>query len=163
MFDLNKSIDTWCRSVYRYRFNQQERIEELKDHLYCKVEDLQQMGMTEEQAFLEAIEAMGPVNELVAEHAKNKPFLSRLFEASSDHPLLKAQERVSLMNEKKRAGLLIGISIVFAITMMISSSLIEDSGTSQTVTNILIAIWWIPFSFLVAGVSRKRRCAKSGS
>lgn len=163
MFNLEKSIDTWCQSVHRYKFNQYERIEELKDHLYCKIEALQQTGMPEEQAFAEAIKEMGTVSELAAEHAKNRHFLSKLFDVSSDHPLLKLQERTSLMNEKKRASLLIGISIVFAIAMMVSSSLIEDGGTSQTVTYILLAIWWIPFSFLSAAAGKRRRCAKSGS
>lgn len=158
MFDLAQSIDAWCQAVHRYRMNRVEHVEELKDHLYCKVEALQKGGMTDEQAFKEAIAQMGQVEELAAEHEKNRNFTTRLFDQISNY-----QERISHMNEKKRARLLIGISIVFAITMMLSSSLIEDGDTSQVVVNILIALWWIPFSILAVGVRRKTRCVKSSN
>ena len=52
------------------------------------------------------------------------------------------------MNLKKATYLNIGISILFAIAMVLSSYFLDGSDYEQTVTYLLIALWFIPFAFL---------------
>ena len=59
------------------------------------------------------------------------------------------------MNPKKAAFLIIIVSIAFAIAIVISSYLLADTGYSQTAMFILIAIWWIPFTYFIKMSKRK--------
>ena len=47
-----------------------------------------------------------------------------------------------------RAALLIVISLLFAGGILVSSALIDDPNTQTTVSNLLIAIWFVPFAYL---------------
>ena len=76
MFDLDKEIDAWCRSVRSNRWKQASSHAELKDHLHCEVERLSKEGVSEQQAFLAATERMGNVEDLRMENAKNRSLLS---------------------------------------------------------------------------------------
>ena len=53
------------------------------------------------------------------------------------------------MSSKKVAILQIGVALLFALAILLSSYFIDSSEQSQTVTTILIAIWFVPFSYLV--------------
>jgi hypothetical protein len=59
------------------------------------------------------------------------------------------------MNPKKAKSLLIIVSLIIAIAMIISSYFLADTGHSQTAVFILIAIWWIPFTYLTRVSKRK--------
>ena len=72
MFELDQAVDAWCRSIHTSAYNRNERLEELKDHLYCVVERFRTEGLSEQQAFSKATEHMGDVGMLAIEHAKNK-------------------------------------------------------------------------------------------
>lgn len=52
------------------------------------------------------------------------------------------------MNQKKAALVNIGISILFAAAIIVSAFLLKGTQYQQTVTWLLIAVWWIPFSWL---------------
>ena len=52
------------------------------------------------------------------------------------------------MNKKTKAYINIGISILFAAAILISSSIIEDKNNSNTMMYLLIAIWFVPYSYL---------------
>ena len=60
---------------------------------------------------------------------------------------------------------LILVSIVFAVAILISSRLLAGTGYGTTVTFLLIAAWWIPFSMLTAAeggttIRGELRCLK---
>jgi hypothetical protein len=76
MFDLDKEIDAWCRSVRSNGWKRASRNAELKDHLYCEVERLLEEGLSEKQAFLAATERMGNVEDLRLEYSKNRNLVS---------------------------------------------------------------------------------------
>jgi len=76
MFDLDKEIDAWCRSVLSNGWKRASSNTELKDHLYCEVERLLEEGLSEKQAFLAATERIGNVEDLRIEHAKNRSLSS---------------------------------------------------------------------------------------
>ena len=50
---------------------------------------------------------------------------------------------------------LIGFSLAFAGMILLSSLLLAGSPYRETVTFLLIAIWWVPFSYGIAKVSRQ--------
>ncbi len=80
MFDLDKEIHAWCRSIHSNGWKRASSNAELTDHLYCEVERLSEEGLSEKQAFLAATERMGNVEDLRLEHSKNR----NLFSALSD-------------------------------------------------------------------------------
>ncbi len=86
MFDLDKEIDAWCRSVRSNGWKRASSNAEFKDHLYCEVERLSEEGLSEKQAFLAATERMGNVEDLSLEYSKNRnlvPTFSDLLSANS--------------------------------------------------------------------------------
>lgn len=52
------------------------------------------------------------------------------------------------MTHRKTAILNIAVSILFAIAILVSSWLLQETEHSQTVHFLLIAAWWIPFTIL---------------
>ena len=58
------------------------------------------------------------------------------------------------MKPKKITILIIAVSLAFAGAIIASSYLLADTGYSQIATFVLIAIWWIPFVYLI-NLSRK--------
>lgn len=69
MFHLESEIHAWCQS---FRSRNHANVEELKDHLYCEIDQLTEQGLTEKQAFVIATERMGNPAELRKEYAKNR-------------------------------------------------------------------------------------------
>ena len=63
------------------------------------------------------------------------------------------------MNQIPIAVLNILVSLIFAMSILATSYLLADTQYRQTVTYLLIAIWWIPFSHFCCG--RPRGCAGS--
>ncbi len=61
------------------------------------------------------------------------------------------------MSSKKVAILQIGVALLFALAILLSSYFIDSSEQSQTVTTILIGIWFVPFSYLVKIESKNRK------
>ncbi len=52
------------------------------------------------------------------------------------------------MSLKKATFLNIGISIIFAVVMIFTTSFLDGSEYEQIVTFLWIALWFIPFSLL---------------
>jgi hypothetical protein len=80
MFDLDKEIHAWCRSIHSNGWKRASSNAELMDHLYCEVERLSEEGLSEKQAFLAATERLGNVEDLRIEHSKNRNLLSTFSE-----------------------------------------------------------------------------------
>lgn len=60
------------------------------------------------------------------------------------------------MDSRKAAFLNIVISIIFAVSIVVSNYLLDGTPHDQTVLYILIALWWIPFMLLsMAGVKEQ--------
>lgn len=54
------------------------------------------------------------------------------------------------MSPKRPTLSIIIVSLIFAIAILVSSYLFADTGYADTITYILIAIWFVPFAYLVA-------------
>ncbi len=53
------------------------------------------------------------------------------------------------MNSKRTTSSLIGMSLFFAAAMLISAIIFADSGASQTVRFLVVALWLVPFFYIV--------------
>ncbi len=65
------------------------------------------------------------------------------------------------MKAKKSSRSLIVISLIAAGAILLSSYLLADSDFSQTVTFLIIAVWFIPFTILsgrIASHKSKNEC-----
>jgi len=70
MFDLNREVDIWSRDFAGAKCGRNDRIEELKDHLFCEIEKNIREGLNAESAFLAATRRFGISDELKAEFQK---------------------------------------------------------------------------------------------
>lgn len=59
------------------------------------------------------------------------------------------------MDSKKAKLAMIFVSIFFALAMIISSYFIDDKDHATTVVFLLIAVWFVPFSYLSKQMKRK--------
>jgi hypothetical protein len=64
------------------------------------------------------------------------------------------------MSFKWLAFCLIVVSLVCAGTMIASGVWFADRGVSQVVSGLVIALWWIPFSYFGLRVSSHRQCRR---
>jgi len=53
------------------------------------------------------------------------------------------------MNPKNAHLYIILVSIVFTVVILIVSQLLADKSYAGTVTNLLIALWFIPFTYII--------------
>lgn len=60
------------------------------------------------------------------------------------------------MSKKKISALQIGIALLFAGAILLTSFLMNNTEQSGTATFLLISLWFIPFSYLVK-IGRKNR------
>lgn len=61
------------------------------------------------------------------------------------------------MTPRKAALFNLAIAVIFATTILLACWLLDDSKQSKSITYLLIATWWIPFSCLSAAGLRCRR------
>ncbi len=136
MRELDRKIDAWCRSVHPEGRRHEAKIEELKDHIHCVVEGLIKEGMSSKEAFLQATQQTGDVQELKNEHAKNNTLIDRLEKWSNQ------------MTPKKLALTQIVLALVAAGVMLAADAIVAGAEYEQTITYTILAIWFVPFMYL---------------
>ena len=152
MFDLTKAIDEWCEKVIAYSIWDADKVDELKDHLHCIIEEDIQSGTSPENAFKNATNAMGyPASKIEDSSGRVRivqtvcRLLNKIEGSPSDSPLI-------IMH-----------SIIWAAIMIALSILTNDSENNQSVLFILIAGWFASFVSL-GGTKRSAkqewRCLK---
>lgn len=156
MFNLEQEIQNYCQSVHENGLDQEERIEELKDHLYCEIERLvKNEDLSEQQAFYKAIEYTGNADDLKNEYSKNDTVYAILHEIARGK-ILKP------MNTKKAAVLQIVTALIFAASMIVLDYWIDHSQYavySESVRNWLLAAYMIPLFYLS---THERQCGWCG-
>jgi hypothetical protein len=135
MFDLESEMHAWCQSVLARGWNRAAGLDELKDHLYCEIERLSAEGLSEEQAFLTAIERMGNVAELRIEHSKNRNLAATLTDNMTRPTAIIAVLHLAL-------------GILFAATTIFADSVFEGTQHNEPIRNWLLVLYWVPFSIL---------------
>ncbi len=77
MFELDREVANWTSAAYADQCRRSDSLAELRDHLYCEIEQGRATGLTDEHAFAAAVAKIGPGVRLAAEHAKNRSWLGR--------------------------------------------------------------------------------------
>lgn len=72
MFRLDREVTNWCAKLAQRGSLGKAELEELKDHLLTEIEALQAHGASEEEAFRDAADRLGSVEDLVREYSKNR-------------------------------------------------------------------------------------------
>ncbi len=83
MFDLNEAVDRWSKDFAGSACGRTDRVDELRDHLFCEIEENVKQGLSEESAFLAATRRFGISEEMKNEFRKGRNISSILCE--SDH------------------------------------------------------------------------------
>ncbi len=140
MFDLEREIEQWCRTIIDCGCAREADLNELKDHLYCLVEEHRKQGHTEQDAFVEAIKQMGDTRLITDEYARNRTLLQKI--AAYDRKVQR-----SIMNRfsvKQLIWFLLGYSMFCALLMLMLAVYV-----GLAVFWIML-IWCIPFIITVA-------------
>ena len=147
-FDLDKAVQQWCELVLSNDSIKNKNIDELKDHLYCVIEDFISQGENLQQAFKQAIKKMGEIDMLSGEYEKNRTFLNKLcaFEYGTIGDRAKRPSNVKF--------LIIQQSILWAAAMIACSLIISDKQQAMSVVFIIL----LPLS-LVNVISLKTNSA----
>ena len=145
MFDLNTAIDEWCRTVVARNPGAADSLDELKDHVYCIVECLQQRGMDSQSAFRQATLRLGDPQDLLHEYAKNnswKTTLCQLLQRLED--IETTQLGKPPMKQQWKLAIIVN-SIAWAAAMISTAIVLTGTEQAGRVLMLLIAAWFISF------------------
>lgn len=161
MFDLENEVLSWSRAVHHSGPGHQERADELADHLLCEIACGMEQGLDPESAFQAAIRRLGEYEQLETEFGKNRGALewagTVVFALATCNVKRLRQE----LSPKQASGAVILVSLFFAGLMLVTAQWTKGSEHSEMVTPMLIAVWFVPYSLLIAaGASRGGRCHK---
>jgi hypothetical protein len=79
-----------------------------------------------------------------------------------DIDVAQARNQETDMKFNRYGVALIAVSLLAAAAMLLSANLIDERETSQTISLIIIAAWFIPFSYLSARSAKKGEDETSG-
>lgn len=149
MFNLDQAIEQWCESLDKRLTTDNNRIDELKDHLYCIVEHYQAQGLNEEQAFNKAQESFGDQAALSQEYAKNKSWKEALCAILNQRIDNEEVGEVTMENmRKKLTKAMISNSIIWAAAMIGSAIIVDDKSTQQSLSMMLIVLWFCSYTVI---------------
>ncbi len=147
MFDLEREIEQWCRTIIDCGCARETDLNELKDHLYCLVEEHRKQGQPEQDAFVDAIKQMGDTRLITDEYARNRTLLQKI--AAYDRKLERSitgrfRSITGRFSGKQLIGFLLGYSVFCALLMLLLAVYV-----GLAVIWIML-IWFIPFIITVA-------------
>lgn len=137
MFELNKAVDNWCNKVVAHNIWDANRIDELKDHVYCIIEEDMKAGASEQQAFEKATSAMGyPETQSSQQDASGRVRLvqgiCRVLTKIEGHP-------------SSDSPLIIAHAVIWACVMLAMAIVVKDSDVNDKVLMILTMGWFASF------------------
>ena len=140
MFELDKAVDRWSREFVGSSCGSGDRIEELKDHLYCEIEKNIEEGLPEEPAFLAATRRFGISEELKDEFRKGRSILSILREFDC--------HETELRHSNRRIAIFTLVFLVFFASLTFSLAIYFDgTGTFSKFTPWLYIIGTLPIVY----------------
>ena len=142
MFNLELAIHQWCVQVLASHALNTEKLAELKDHLYCEIEEQVAQGKSEQQAFNQAINSIGDAENLKAQFDINRSFFDKL--CAKDYGTLgefyhdsEAGERLLKIHKK----LQISQAILWAAALLASALIVKDNKEQAfNVTMLLVVL-----------------------
>jgi hypothetical protein len=133
MFHLEKQIDDWCKTAAAGHAGP-DAAAELKDHLYCEIEELRQQGFSEKDAFDAATRQLGDVGKLAAK---------KLCLPGNDKSTAMLLNGSKAMSPIKVALMMLVQSLVWAAVMILAASTLSGTDYGKQVFNYLFAGWFV--------------------
>lgn len=153
MFKLDNEIEAWCRTIIANKCAPGGVLDELKDHMYCLVEEFTQQGKSEEEAFLAAIKQMGDSKLITEEYSKNKNLLQKIAVYEN-----KMQRYLGNRFTARQLGVFqIAWALCCAGLMMLVSAISSNEGLKDSAINWMLLVWFIPF-VLAAAAPQTSKC-----
>lgn len=142
MFNLDLAIHQWCARVLHNHSITSNKIDELKDHLYCAIEAGQTNGLSEEQAFDQAIEQIGRDETLKESFDMNLSITEKMcaFEYGKISDFSTPLEGEKLMKIYQR--LILSNSILWAAAILVTALMtrgMEDKPDSLIMLLVILA------------------------
>jgi hypothetical protein len=138
MFDLDNAVENWCNKVVSHNIWDADKIDELKDHLYCIIEQDVNSGTDEKLAFEKATSDLGyPEAEIKASSGRAK-IIQRICRV-----LNKIEG-----NSSSDSPLVIGHAIIWASVMLAMALVVKDKDANGAVLLILLLGWFASFTIL---------------
>jgi len=151
MFDLNREVDSWSREFAGTKCGRNDRVEELKDHLFCEIEKNIEEGLNPESAFLAATRRFGISEELKAEFQKGVGITPLLCEYG--------EEPFGLSTKQIAAATGLYLVLFAAFTFGLAY-LLRGRTTYEYLTPVLYILSLLPVIFVVSSQKRiKAECA----
>lgn len=138
MFNLEQAIDAWCTTVVQHKLWDADKLDELKDHLYCVIEHEISKGSNEQQAFKKATTDMGYEVSQTNDAASRATVLQgicRLLNKLENHP-------------NHDAPVMIAHSLIWAAMMLAIALVVDDKQANQSILLILLSGWFASFTAL---------------
>lgn len=138
MFDLDNAVENWCNKVVSHNIWDADKIDELKDHLYCIIEQDVNSGTDEKLAFEKATSDLGyPEAEIKVSSGRAK-IIQRICRV-----LNKIEG-----NSSSDSPLVIGHAIIWASVMLAMALVVKDKDANGAVLLILLLGWFASFTIL---------------
>jgi hypothetical protein len=138
MFNLDAEIDALSNRVYASRCRNAAHVAELRDHLYCEIEQLRARGMSDEQAFAAASAKFGAGSAFASELAKNLTPVELFCEWAARYDRGIADPRWR--------SVFIAHGAIWAVVMLAAAIAIKHShmseGWSWLFTTMMIPLWY---------------------
>jgi hypothetical protein len=138
MFDLDKAINDWCSKVVAHNIWEAEKVDELKDHLYCIIEEQIAARESPEQAFFNATNGMGYTEATQFENSGRARIVSGICKVLSKiegHP-------------SSDSPMVIAHALIWACVMLAMAIVIDDKDTNSSVLMILTLGWFASYMAL---------------
>ncbi|WP_282146339.1 hypothetical protein [Alteromonas stellipolaris] len=138
MFDLDNAVENWCNKVVSHNIWDADKIDELKDHLYCIIEQDVNSGTDEKLAFEKATSDLGyPEAEIKASSGR----------ANIIQRICRVLNKIE-GNSSSDSPLVIGHAIIWASVMLAMALVVKDKDANGAVLLILLLGWFASFTIL---------------
>ena len=138
MFNLDEEIDALSHRVYASRCRNAAHMAELRDHLYCEIEQLRARGMSDEQAFAAARAKFGAGSAFARELAKNLTPAELLCEWAARYDR-------GIADPRWRSAFIVH-GAVWALVILVAAIAIKHAHLSESwswlFTAVMIPLWY---------------------
>lgn len=149
MFNLEKAVDSWSKEFAGNTCGRIDRVEELKDHLFCEIEENVKDGLNKESAFLAATRRFGISDEMKSQFKRGTGIKAMLCEADKEFNWFNLST--------KHLAMITGVFLVgFAGITFGIALLINRSEQFSYLSPVLYILMFVPILFSL-GMQRQSR------
>lgn len=138
MFNLDQAIAEWCAQVVNPKAGAEGHYEELQDHFYCMVEQLQTQGHSEQAAFERARNMLGEPQSLRREFSKNHSWKQSLCNVLNEHMRQRHPEEIKMKESYVRISIV--NAVLWAAAMIATGLVLRGNEAAKDVLMILVVL-----------------------